>query len=97
MNLRNKKTGETINGGFVVCEYKDGARFSVKDKPCFDSLDELKEEWEDYKPIELLIKDEKVKKLLGEVVELELTVNELSKRFDEFNKHYVELCGEEEE
>lgn len=47
MKLRNKKTGKTINGGFVVCEYKDGARFSVKDKPCFDSLDELKEEWED--------------------------------------------------
>lgn len=43
------------------------------------------------------IKDEKIKKLLGEVVELELTVNELNKRFDEFNKHYVELCGEEEE
>lgn len=41
------------------------------------------------------IKDKKVKKLLGEVVELELVVNELSKRFDEFNKHYVELCGEE--
>lgn len=41
------------------------------------------------------LKDEKVKKLLGEVVELELTVNELSKRFGEFNKHYVELCGGE--
>ena len=62
MRLRNKKTGEIINGGFVVCEYKDGARFSVKDKPCFDSLDELKEEWEDYKPIEPLIKDEKIRK-----------------------------------
>ena len=62
MRLRNKKTGEIINGGFVVCEYKDGARFSVKDKPCFDSLDELKEEWEDYKPIEPLIKDPKIRK-----------------------------------
>ena len=69
MNLRNKKTGETINGGFVVCEYKDGARFSVKDKPCFDSLDELKEEWEDYKPIELLIKDDKILKLVREWAE----------------------------
>lgn len=61
MNLRNKKTGETINGGFVVCEYKDGARFSVKDKPCFDSLDELKEEWEDYEPVEPIF-DEKIRR-----------------------------------
>lgn len=51
----------------------------------------------DDKRTEPLIKDEKVKKLLGEVVELELAVNELSKRFDEFNKHYAELCGKEEE
>lgn len=51
----------------------------------------------DNKCTEPLIKDEKVKKLLGEVVELELAVNELSKRFDEFNKHYAELCEKEEE
>lgn len=50
-----------------------------------------------YESTEPLIKDEKIKKLLGEVVELELTINELDKRFVEFNKHYTELCGEEEE
>lgn len=50
----------------------------------------------DKKSTEPLIKDEKIKKLLGEVVELELTVNELNKRFDEFNKHYTELCVEED-
>ena len=50
----------------------------------------------DKKSTEPLIKDEKIKKLLGEVVELEVTVNDLNKRFDEFNKHYAELCVEED-
>lgn len=66
MELRNKKTGETINGGFVVCEYKDGARFSVKDKPCFDSLAELNEEWEDYTPADPEIADETTRETIRE-------------------------------
>ena len=70
MKLRNKKTGETINGGFVVCEYKDGARFSVKDNPCFDSLAELNEKWEDYKPTEPPIKDKKKRKLIRDWAEI---------------------------
>lgn len=76
--------------------------FVGKMPECFEdgeeyTIEELNEEWEDYEPVEPHIKDEKVKKLLGEVVELELTINELNKRFVEFNKHYTELCGEEEE
>ena len=102
MKLRNKKTGEIFDAGSSKSERAIGIYYEEKDgqigtKESFYSLAELNEEWEDYKPTEPLIKDEKVKKLLGEVVELELTVNELSKRFDEFNKHYAELCGEEEE
>lgn len=62
MKLRNKKTGEIIDGCFVVCKYDDGARFSVKDKPVFDSFAELNEDWEDYTPQEPLIKDEKIRK-----------------------------------
>lgn len=58
--IRNKKTDKIINGCVVVCEYKDGARFSVKDKPVYDSLDQLNKEWEDVK--EPLIKDEKIRK-----------------------------------
>lgn len=58
MSLRNKKTGKIIDGCFVVCEYNDGERFSVKDKPVFDSLAELNEEWEDYQPKEPRINDE---------------------------------------
>lgn len=93
MKLRNKKTGEIKEYTHTMTSYhvtiKGGYEIFTPWKP---------EEWEELEDVkEPLIKDEKVKKLLGEVVELELTVNELSKRFDEFNKHYVELCGEEEE
>lgn len=58
--IRNKKTDKIINGCVVVCEYKDGARFSVNDKPVYDSLSELNEDYEDVK--EPLIKDEKIRK-----------------------------------
>lgn len=85
MKLINKKTGEIAEIRLKLNEsLPDGIRRTIEEAG-----------WEETR--EPLIKDEKVKKLLGEVVELELTVNELSKRFDEFNKHYVELCGEEEE
>lgn len=60
MKLRNKKTGKTINGCFVVCEYKDGKRFSVNDKPVYDSISKLNEDYEDVE--EPLIKDEEVRK-----------------------------------
>lgn len=62
MKLRNKKTGKIINGCVVVREYKDGTRFSVKDKPVYGSIDQLNEEWED--AAEPLIKDEKIRKAL---------------------------------
>lgn len=91
MRLRNKRTGEIQDNVELVMNKPFG------EKRQYESLSEFVEDWEDYKPKAPLIKDEKVKKLLGEVVELELTVNKLSKRFDEFNEHYVELCGEEEE
>lgn len=93
MKLRNKETGEIKEYTHTMTSYhvpiEGGYEIFTPWKP---------EEWEELEDVkEPLIKDEKVKKLLGEVVELELTVNELNKRFDEFNKHYVELCGEEEE
>lgn len=97
MKLRNKKTGKIKDFGnlkvYAETENTDESQLLGN----FDSFKQILEYYEDYILPEPLIKDEKVKKLLGEVVELELTVNELSKRFDEFNKHYVELCGEEEE
>lgn len=76
MNLRNKKTGETgyylhthrdhNTGTLKVAVLKDGVPFS-EFKPHepiydYDSLSELNADWEDYKPKEPLIKDEKIRK-----------------------------------
>lgn len=51
MKLRNKKTGEIRD----VLIYVQGGNE-------FNSLAELNEDWEDYKPAEPLIKDEKIRK-----------------------------------
>ena len=63
MKLRNKKTGdvrefESLNLIVRAEEPEDGYE-SWDD---YHSLAELNEEWEDYKPKEPLIKDEKVRK-----------------------------------
>ena len=56
MKLRNKKTGE-------IREDSDLGKMLVRyAMPSYDSIAELCEEWEDYKPAEPLIKDEKVRK-----------------------------------
>ena len=52
MKLRNKKTGEIWDIGKVLtCDY-----------PSYDTLEQINESWEDYKPADPLIKDEKVRK-----------------------------------
>lgn len=59
MRLRNKKTGQ--EGNFII--NKD--HFECVDLDCvpiYSSLSELINEWEDYKPAEPLIKDEKIRK-----------------------------------
>jgi len=61
MKLRNKRTGEV-----VVEVNKIGLVWNRFGMPAeigqYDSLAELNEEWEDYKPKEPLIKDEKIRK-----------------------------------
>lgn len=52
MILRNKKTGEIIR-------FYDGIFLYGKE---YFSIAKLKEEWEDYEPVESLIKDEKIRK-----------------------------------
>ena len=57
MKLRNKKTGE------VKKMWKDNICLSFSDcNKVYYSLAELNQEWEDYKPAEPLIKDEKIRK-----------------------------------
>lgn len=76
MLLRNKKTGEVFdvivreksNGdgeySTIVCNLRSirSARSVSPILGEYDSLDKLNEEWEDYKPAEPLIKDEKIRK-----------------------------------
>lgn len=60
MKLRNKKTGEIIEYSISLNQWSE----DVQEWYLFgnyDSIDELKEEWEDYKPTEPLIKDPKIR------------------------------------
>lgn len=65
MKLRNKKTGEIgeLAGVMRLTVYEPNMSLcgnSILGQ--YDSLAELTEEWEDYKPVEPLIKDEKIRK-----------------------------------
>lgn len=67
MRLRNKKTGEIVDTKDYNFKIATPAEplyghdsFDVREE--YDSLAQLNEEWEDYKPTEPLIKDEKIRK-----------------------------------
>lgn len=65
MKLRSKKTGEIIEACEIMIDepsVKVMGIDSVNRKGCYKSIAELNEEWEDYKPAEPLIKDEKIRK-----------------------------------
>lgn len=65
MKLRNKKTGE--NGEYKVIS----AGYLIRVKDCnsdeawqYDCLAGFNEDWEDYKPVDPLIEDEKIRKFV---------------------------------
>ena len=67
MKLRNKKTGE-----IAVCYVMVGIQNNEKypnpiEYHTYGSIAELNDEWDDYKPVEPLIKDEKIRKALRAV------------------------------
>ena len=71
MKLRNKKTGEIIDLEQWRFEYYKGSGCIAitNDKNQNEEFDygtfaDMKDEWEDYKPPEPLIKDEKVRKVV---------------------------------
>ena len=92
MRLRNKKTGGIWNIpkmrhptiqeddiSFFACDRDRGHLFSYK------SLAEINEEWEDYKPVEPLIKDEKIRKAVRAWAE----ANEISQaQFDRYTSGF---------
>ena len=63
MKLRNKKTGEIINAGdtFILTSYDENG-LCIRERYEYDSLSELCKNWEDYKPKQPLIEDEKIRK-----------------------------------
>ena len=64
MYLRNKKTGEVVDWSFVgptaIKEYE--GKDVLLERERYESIEGFISEWEDYKPAEPLIKDEKVRK-----------------------------------
>lgn len=64
MYLRNKKTGEVVDWSFVgptaIKEYEGEDVLLERER--YESIEEFISEWEDYKPAEPLIKDEKIRK-----------------------------------
>ena len=64
MKLRNKKTGEVLDAYSLMLTQtiKTTNATSKYAKQTYYSLAELNNEWEDYKPAEPLIKDEKIRK-----------------------------------
>lgn len=70
MKLRNRQTGKvyTLSDDLYI-EYTQGGKIELRAiipggnmSYYYDSLDKLYHEWEDYKPAEPLIKDEKIRK-----------------------------------
>lgn len=67
MKLRNKKTGEVVeplsSGPIDLYFYSNEHEGKdMVDRKTYQSLAELNSEWEDYKPTEPLIKNEKIRK-----------------------------------
>jgi hypothetical protein len=84
MKLRNKKTGEIIDGGDYLNVYDD---LDHQGKSWhYNSLAELNADWEDYIPAEPLIKDEKIRKAIRAWAE----ANEVSQQiqFDRYTSGF---------
>lgn len=68
MKFRNKQTGEIREFEFVAITEDMDTEFAKYAHPApvliCRSIDQLNEEWGDYKPIEPLIKDEKIRKVV---------------------------------
>ena len=68
MKLRNKNTGEPVKFVSIESIYKDKLKLTyilssgLVNERYYTSIEKFNEDWEDYKPKEPLIKDEKIRK-----------------------------------
>ena len=97
MKLRNKKTWKIVErSGIVTLRRKiSSCGSSLVEAEEFSSIEQLNEEWEDYKPAEPLIKDKKMRK----VVRVWADANEVTKVYvygigD--GKEYIELYAKDD-
>ena len=80
MKLRNKKTGRILEAEKILFgngRIGDALEWNTY-QPAVSSLAELNEEWEDYKPAEPLIKDEKIRKAVRAWAEAENCTREMN-------------------
>lgn len=80
MKLRNKKTGRILEAEKILFgngRIGDALEWNTY-QPAVSSLAELNEEWEDYKPAEPLIKDEKIRKAVRAWTEAENCTSEMN-------------------
>ena len=70
MKLRNKKTGD-IAVGYVMVGIQNNEKYpNPIEYHTYGSIAELNDEWDDYKPVEPLIEDEKARNVFREWAEL---------------------------
>ena len=89
MKIRNKKTGEIIDSKRQVMALIV-VRTDDREVDGYSSLAELNTDWEDYKPAEPLIKDEKIRKAVrawAEVCDVERCY------YDGFGEFAIRQCG----
>lgn len=92
MKLRNKNTGDPVEFVSIKPLYKDKLKLTyilssgLENERYYNSIEKFNDDWEDYKPKEPLIKNEKDRKAVRAWA-------------DACNLSYVsidELCGEDE-
>ena len=70
MKLRNKNTGDPVKFVSIESIYKDKLKLTyilssgLVNERYYTSIEKFNEDWEDYKPKEPLIKDEKIRKVV---------------------------------
>lgn len=110
--LRNKKTGEIVDGGFILIPACTG----FIGNPA-KSVTEVNDTWEDYKPAEPLIDNEEIREIIRawadvndagklKYIDDENSLNDIYRNTISFNRGLgledgeeytiAELCGEEE-
>lgn len=72
MKLRNRKTGKIIELDYITVNEHIITLYTVNpetEEYCYSKLQAVFEDWEDYKPDEPLIKDEKIRKIVRDWAE----------------------------